>query len=113
LPLLWVFGFQLEAITIPIYFSKRIGLKIKCKLTSQLLIKKEVPMKNIRIFTLLFVLGTLSFSCQKCYDCDRLNVDSDGNSDGTYSNSSICGPPNHIKDVKAEREQRGYTCRPA
>lgn len=68
-------------------------------------------MKNIRIFTLLFVLGTLSTSCEKCYECKRPNLDMDGNFIGDYSNSSICAPPAQAKLLKEEEESRGYTCR--
>jgi len=67
-------------------------------------------MKSVRIFALLFVLGTLSISCEKCFECERNNYDSDGNSLGSVSSASICGHGNDIENEKASLVLAGYTC---
>jgi len=59
-------------------------------------------MKSIRIFVLLFVLGTLSFSCERCYEC-RLP--------GAPSAAEFCSmPPGEAKIMMKDYESQGYIC---
>lgn len=67
-------------------------------------------MKSVRIFALLFVLGTLSISCEKCYECELQLFDSDGNMLDDVNSASICSSPAEAKILKADYESSGYTC---
>lgn len=59
-------------------------------------------MKMIRNIALLFVVGTLSFSCERCYECKF---------PGEPSAAEFCSmPPGEAKVMMKDYESQGYIC---
>jgi hypothetical protein len=59
-------------------------------------------MKIVRNIALLFVLGTLSISCERCYECTYPGE--------TYGAEFCSLPPGEAKAMMKDYERQGYTC---